>query len=78
MRYTTTVLLTVLIFYLSGIASENLQTQILTAKNRVLPALVHIEPVKEIFSDEFDREHVCADCGQKIDFTKCAIEAEAG
>ena len=33
---------------------------------------------KEIFSDEFDREHVCADCGQKIDFTKCAIEAEAG
>ncbi len=51
MRYTTTVLLTVLIFYLSGIASENLQTQILSAKNKVLPALVHIEPVKEVFSD---------------------------
>ena len=51
MRYTTTLLLTVLIFYLSGSASENLQTQILTAKNRVLPALVHIEPVKEVFSD---------------------------
>jgi S1-C subfamily serine protease len=51
MRYTTTVLLTVFILYLSGIASENLQTQILTAKNRVLPALVHIEPVKEVFSD---------------------------
>ena len=33
---------------------------------------------KEIFSDEFDREHVCAGCGKKIDFTKCTIEAEAG
>ena len=28
----------------------------------------------EIFSDEFDREHTCKDCGQKIDFTKCSIE----
>lgn len=32
-------------------ASDNLQSQILTAKNRVLPALVHIEPVKEVFSE---------------------------
>ncbi len=34
-----------------GISSENLQELILAAKNRVLPALVHIEPVKEIFSE---------------------------
>lgn len=33
---------------------------------------------KEIFSDEFDREHVCAGCGGKIDFSRCRIEAEAG
>lgn len=32
---------------------------------------------KEIFSDEFDREHICAGCKQKIDFTKCKFEAEA-
>lgn len=51
MRFTTTVFLTVLLFYFSGIAQENLQTQILTAKNKVLPALVHVEPVKEVFSD---------------------------
>ena len=34
-----------------GISSDNLQEVILAAKNRVLPALVHIEPVKEVFSD---------------------------
>ena len=51
MRFTTTVLLNVLLFYFSGIAQENLQTQILSAKNEVLPALVHIEPVKEVFAD---------------------------
>ena len=28
---------------------------------------------KEIFSDEFNREHVCKECGKKIDFTKCEI-----
>jgi len=32
-------------------ASENLQQQILVAKNKVFPALVHIEPVKEVFED---------------------------
>ncbi|UCF83498.1 MAG: hypothetical protein JSV50_20390 [Desulfobacteraceae bacterium] len=31
---------------------------------------------KEIFSDEFDREHTCKGCGEKIDFTQCSIEAE--
>jgi len=31
---------------------------------------------KEIFSDEFGREHTCKGCGQKIDFTQCKIEAE--
>jgi len=33
---------------------------------------------KEIFSDEFGREHTCAGCGQRIDFTKCRIDAGAG
>ena len=51
MRYVTKLSVTVLLFYLSGFAQENLQTQILSAKNKVLPALVHIEPVKEVFSD---------------------------
>jgi hypothetical protein len=26
---------------------------------------------KEIFSDEFDREHTCSGCGKPIDFTEC-------
>ena len=30
---------------------------------------------KEIFSDEFDKTHVCGKCGKQIDFTKCSIEA---
>ncbi len=30
--------------------------------------------VKEIFSDEFDKKHICPGCGQEIDFSKCAIE----
>ena len=33
---------------------------------------------KEIFSDEFNREHICSGCHQPIDFTKCSIESEAG
>jgi uncharacterized protein (DUF983 family) len=33
---------------------------------------------KEIFSDEFDRKHVCAGCGKEIDFTKCTIERAGG
>ena len=33
---------------------------------------------KEIFSDEFDRKHVCAECGKEIDFTKCSIEGSGG
>ena len=33
---------------------------------------------KEIFSDEFDREHTCAGCGERIDFTKCRIDAGGG
>ena len=51
MRYLKAVLFTVLVFCSSAIASDNLQSQILTAKNKVLPALVHIEPVKEVFSE---------------------------
>ncbi|MBW2366507.1 MAG: hypothetical protein JRH15_01340 [Deltaproteobacteria bacterium] len=33
---------------------------------------------KEIFSDEFDREHLCAGCGKPIDFTQCKLTGEAG
>ena len=32
---------------------------------------------KEIFSDEFDREHTCSGCGQPIDFAQCTLEGEA-
>ncbi|MFC1505429.1 hypothetical protein ACFL5W_02830 [Thermodesulfobacteriota bacterium] len=29
---------------------------------------------KEIFSDEFEKTHVCSDCGKEIDFTQCTYE----
>jgi hypothetical protein len=29
----------------------------------------------EIFSDEFDKTHMCKGCKQEIDFTQCKIEA---
>ncbi len=32
----------------------------------------------EIFSDEFDRKHVCKGCKQVIDFTKCTPYTPAG
>jgi len=32
---------------------------------------------KEIFSDEFNRQHTCAQCGQPIDFSRCGISAAA-
>lgn len=28
---------------------------------------------KEIFSDEFDKKHVCKKCNKEIDFTKCKL-----
>lgn len=31
----------------------------------------------EIFSDEFDKEHHCKGCGNKIDFTKCELDMSA-
>jgi serine protease Do len=37
-------------YMLPVIAADDLQQQILTAKNKVLPALVHIEPVKEVYT----------------------------
>ena len=33
---------------------------------------------REIFSDEFDREHYCQGCGKKIDFSRCSLYAGAG
>ncbi len=30
---------------------------------------------KEIFSDEFNKQHVCQGCGKPIDFSKCAAPA---
>ena len=32
----------------------------------------------EIFSDEFDRKHICKGCQKEIDFTKCTLRAGAG
>jgi len=39
-----------LIFIIPLFAQNEFQDQILDAKNKVLPALVHIQPVKEIFA----------------------------
>lgn len=32
---------------------------------------------KEIFSDEFDKTHICADCNKPIDFSQCRLDGEA-
>ena len=29
---------------------------------------------KEIFSDEFDKTHICSECGKEIDFTQCTFD----
>jgi len=29
----------------------------------------------EIFSDEFDKKHVCKGCGKEVDFTQCTLES---
>ncbi len=29
----------------------------------------------EIFSDEFEKKHVCKKCGNEVDFSKCSIDA---
>jgi hypothetical protein len=31
----------------------------------------------EIFSDEFNRTHLCKGCGKQIDFTACELTGEA-
>ena len=31
----------------------------------------------EIFSDEFDRTHVCEGCNEQIDFIQCTLEVAA-
>ena len=31
----------------------------------------------EIFSDEFNRPHLCKGCGKEIDFTTCELTGEA-
>jgi uncharacterized protein (DUF983 family) len=28
----------------------------------------------EIFSDEFDKAHVCSGCNEPIDFTQCSLD----
>jgi hypothetical protein len=32
---------------------------------------------KEIFSDEFDKTHICADCKKPIDFSQCTLDGQA-
>ena len=44
------IILAMLIFFIPLAAQNEFQEQILEAKNEVLPALVHIQPVKEIFA----------------------------
>jgi uncharacterized protein (DUF983 family) len=29
---------------------------------------------KEIFSDEFDKTHICASCKKPIDFSQCTLD----
>jgi len=31
----------------------------------------------DIFSDEFNKRHICKGCNQEIDFTKCTLRAGA-
>ena len=31
----------------------------------------------EIFSDEFDKTHVCSGCNEPIDFTQCKLDGAA-
>jgi hypothetical protein len=38
----------------------------------------HCGAPKEIFSDEFDKPHRCAKCGQTIEFSTCEYEAGGG
>jgi hypothetical protein len=33
--------------------------------------------MKDIFSDEFDKKHICQKCGKEIDFKQCVLEDEA-
>lgn len=30
---------------------------------------------KEVFSDEFEKAHVCTKCSKEIDFTQCKLDA---
>ena len=32
---------------------------------------------REIFSDEFNKPHICKGCGREIDFSRCALEGSA-
>lgn len=31
----------------------------------------------EVFSDEFEKEHICKGCNKPIDFSKCTVTASA-
>jgi uncharacterized protein (DUF983 family) len=35
-------------------------------------ACTHCGTEKEIFSDEFDKQHKCSSCGELIDFSRCS------
>jgi uncharacterized protein (DUF983 family) len=34
----------------------------------------HCGEEKEIFSDEFEKIHICKKCKKEIDFTQCTLE----
>jgi hypothetical protein len=33
----------------------------------------YCEKENEIFSDEFDKRHLCVNCKKEIDFTRCTL-----
>lgn len=33
---------------------------------------------KEIFSDEFNKPHICPGCRKEIDFTRCTVAGSGG
>ena len=33
--------------------------------------------IKEIFSDEFNKDHTCKKCGKPIDFAQCTLDGGA-
>jgi len=62
------------------IVTRNVNKYIGSCLESVFGALADVSTLgaeAEIFSDEFDRPHMCKGCGKKIDFTQCELTGEA-